>query len=104
MAVVALQEAAAGNQNVSFGAAANGDTVASGVLAAGWELPVILLVRNTDAANKTVTVDGVNYVIPLTTGFGVIPIRAGSFNSPKLITYSALTGVTVAAVRLARSD
>lgn len=104
MAVVAIQEAANGNQNVTFGAAANGDTVAAGVQAAGWELPVVLLVKNGDAAAKTVTVDGVGYVIPATTGFGVIPIRAGAFNSPKLITYSALTSVTVAAVRLARAD
>lgn len=104
MAAIPIQEANAGNQNVAFAAAANGDTVAAGVVASGWELPVLLLVRNSDAAAKTVTVDGVNYVVPLTTGFAVIPIRAGSFGSAKLITYSALTGVTVAAVRVAKSD
>jgi hypothetical protein len=103
MVAIPIQEAANGNQNVAFNAAANGDTIAAGFQAAGWELPVALLVKNGDAAAKTVTVDGVGYVVPATTGFGVIPIR-GALNSPKLITYSALTSVTVAAVRLARAD
>lgn len=105
MATLTIQEAADGNQSVAFAAAAGGgDAVAAGVRAGGWELPVVLLVRNTDAAAKTVTVDGVGYVVPQTTGFAVIPIRAGAAGSLKPVTYSAVTGVTVAAVRLARSD
>lgn len=101
MAAIPIQECDLGNQNVSFAAAANGDTVAAGVKNGGWELPVALLVKNADVATKTVTVDGVGYVIPANTGFGVIPIRAGAAGTAKPITYSALTSLTVAAVRLA---
>lgn len=103
MAVIAIQEAATGNQSITFAAAVGPDTVAAGVKAGDWELPVALLVRNTDVAARTVTVDGVGYVVPATTGFAVIPIRGG-FGVPKTVTYSAVTNVTVAAVRLARSD
>ena len=100
MAVLAMQEANDGLQSVTMGAAANGDQIASGAEMGGWDLPVILLVRNTDAASKTVTVDGVGYVVPATTGIAVIPVRSGPLGALKTITYSALTGVTVAALRL----
>jgi hypothetical protein len=104
MAAIAIQEADQGNQNITFAAAnAGGDTVAGGARAGGWDLPVILIARNTDAATKTVTVDGVGYVIPATTGVGVIPIR-GALGAAKAVTYSGVTGVTVAAVRLTKSD
>ncbi len=104
MAAIAIQDAFAGNQNVTFAAAVGPDTVNSGVHAGGWDLPVLLLVKNGDAASKTVTVDGVGYVVPATTGFAVIPIRRGLKDIPVTVTYSAVTSVTVAAVRIAKSD
>lgn len=104
MAVIAIQEAFAGNQNVTFAAAVGPDTVESGAYAGGWDLPVVLIVRNTDAASKTATVDGVAYVVPATTGVAVVPIRRGQRGIPITVTYSAVTGVTVAAVRVTKAD
>lgn len=104
MTTIAVQEAFNGNQNVSFAAAVGPDTVESGAYAGGWDLAVVLIVRNTDAASKTVTVDGVAYVVPATTGVAVIPIRRGARGIPVTVTYSATTGVTVAAVRVTKFD
>lgn len=102
MAVLTVQDASAGAQDVTMSAAAGGgDSAAGGVRVGGWELPVFLLVRNADAATKTVTVDGVGYVVPVTTGTAVIPLRGGvAYGASKAITYSAVTSLTVAAVRL----
>lgn len=99
MAVLTIQEAQDGIQSVTMGSAADGDQIASGAEMGGWDLPVILLVRNTDAAAKTVTVDGIAAVVPATTGIAAIPVRSGPIGALKTITYSALTGVTVAALR-----
>jgi len=104
MATLALQEANAGLASVIFGAAnAGGDAVPAGARVAAWELPTFLIARNTDATSKTVTVDGVGYVVPATTGVAVIPIR-GRIGDLKPVTYSAVVGVTVAAVHLAPFD
>lgn len=101
MALLALQDASAGIANVNMLTPnAGGDTVNAGVRAAGWDLPVVLLVRNTDAATKTVTIDGVPYVIPATTGLGLVPVYAGVYGMVKAIAYSAVAGVTIAPLRL----
>jgi len=105
MALIAIQEGEAGVQSVNLNPAnGGGDTIQAGVRAGGWELPIILVVKNTDAATKTVTVDGVAYIVPATTGFAIIPIRRGIGNVIVPVTYSGVTGVTVGALRLAKSD
>lgn len=103
MAVIAIQDASAGNSNVTFAAASGGgDTIAQGTRAAGWDQGVTLLVRNTDAATKTVTIGGVaQAAIPATTGFAAYPVFGTYFGAAVSVTYSAVTGVTVAAVRTA---
>lgn len=102
MALLALQDASAGLENVTFTAAAGGgDTIAGGTRGAGWDLSVILIVRNGDVATKTVTVNGTAYVVPATTGVAVIPVYAGTWGTVKAVTYSAVTSLTVAAVRVA---
>lgn len=102
MALLAVQDATAGIASVSFSAAAGGgDTVPAGTRGGGWDLSVLLIVRNGDAASKTVTVDGTPYVVPATTGVAVVPVYAGTYGMVKSITYSAVTSVTVAAVRVA---
>lgn len=105
MAVIPVQEAEGGVQSVTLQAAnGGGDTAASGSMSGGWELPNILVVKNTDAATKTVTVDGVAYIVPATTGFAVIPIRRNLAGIAVPVTYSGVTGVTVGVLRLAGSD
>jgi hypothetical protein len=78
-----------------------GDSVAAGVKVGGWELPVVLVVRNGDASSKTVTVSGVAYVVPATTGTAVIPVRGSAkYGDSVAITYSAVTSLTIGACRL----
>lgn len=102
MAVIAIQDAGGGNSNVTFAAAVGPDTIAQGTRAAGWDQGVSLLVRNTDAATKVVTIGGVAQpAIPATTGFAVYPVVGVYFGANVTVTYSATTGVTVAAVRTA---
>lgn len=108
MAILTIQDAdVSGLANVAFVAAtALGDEVPTG---AG----VALLVRNTDVATKTVTINtpgtvrGLDIanpavIVPATTGLAVIPMIRQVFGASAQITYSAVTGLTVAAVRLAR--
>lgn len=87
-------------QSVGFAAAAaGGDTAPGGAVAGGWMRPLFLLVRNADAAPKTVTIPGhpqSPWVIPATTGFAVIPLIGGQ----NAIAYSAVTSVTVAVVSM----
>lgn len=104
MALIALQEAEAGVQSVNLAAAVGPDTIQAGIRNSAWELPIILVVKNTDAATKTVTVDGTAYIVPATTGLAVIPIRRGLANQIVTVTYSAVAGVTVGALRLSRPD
>ena len=97
MAAIALQDGTLQATDVAFAAAnAGGDTVKAGFNG----LPVVLLVRNTDAAAKTVTVQGRAWVVAATTGFKVIPISQIYANQDVAVTYSAVTNVTVAAVAL----
>jgi len=101
MALIATQDANAGLQDVVMVAAnVGGDTIRPGMKAGGWGTGVFLLVRNTDAATKTVTYNGVAYVVPATTGLAVIPISGVYPEQPKAVTYSAITGVTVAVVQI----
>lgn len=102
MAVLTVQDGAAGIQSVTMSAAAGGgDSAAGGVRAGGWELPVLLVVVCADASSKTVTVDGVGYIVPATTGLAIIPLRGGvAYGLSKAITYSAVTSLTVGVVRV----
>jgi hypothetical protein len=87
-------------------AAVSGDEAPSGV-------GVILVIKNTDAATKTVTVTtpgtvsglaiaDISVVVPATTGIAIIPLIGRFVGSLAAITYSAVTGVTVGVVRVAR--
>jgi len=105
MAAIAIQDVpATGLASVTFAAAnGGGDTVAYGSKAlAGYEqYSVVLLARCTDAATKDVTVGGVTVTVPATTGFAVIPVPNEGLNDPSVaVTYSAVTNLTVAAVRI----
>lgn len=102
MAVLTVEDASKGIQSLTMNvAAAGGDSVAAGVKMGGWELPVVIVVRNTDAATKTVTVQGANYVVPASTGIALIPVRGSvRYGDSVAITYSAVTGVTVGVGRL----
>lgn len=100
MAALTIQDGSNGLQSVNMAAAAVGDTIAGGTRAGGWDLGVLLLVKNSDAASKTVTVQGRPYVVPATTGLALIPVFGVAYGTSYPITYSAVTGVTVAAVRL----
>lgn len=102
MAALTVEDASKGIQSLTMNAAnAGGDTIAAGVKQGGWELPVVAVVRNTDAATKTVTVQGTAYVVPATTGIALIPIRSGSkYGDSVAVTYSAVTGVTIGVGRL----
>lgn len=102
MAVLTVQDASAGLQSVTMAAAAGGgDSAPGGTRTGGWELPVTLLVSNASAGAITVTVDGVGYIVPITTGLAAIPLRGGvAYGASKAITYSGVTSLTVGVVRL----
>lgn len=101
MAVLAVDDASNGIANVNMVAAAGGgDSTAAGVKIGGWELPVVVIVRNGDASSKTVTVQGTPYVVNAS-GIAVIPVRGSvKYGDSVAITYSAVTNVTVGAARL----
>ena len=102
MAVLAVEDASKGIQSLTMNTAAGGgDSVAGGAKMGGWELPVVLVVRNTDTTSKTVTVQGTAYVVPATTGIALIPVRGSvKYGDSVAISYSAVTGVTVGVGRL----
>jgi hypothetical protein len=105
MALLQLQEAANGLANVAFSpASGGGDSIPVGARVGGWDLMIALVVKNTDAAAKTVTVAGTPYVVPATTGLAVIPCQqpggVGYGVTTRAISYSAATNLSVAAVRL----
>lgn len=100
MANLAIQDASAGAVITFAAAAAGGDTVAQGTEQGGWHLPVVLVVKNGDIAAKTVTVAGMAAVNVPASGEAVIPVEGGPYGVLRNITYSAVTSVTVAAVRL----
>jgi len=101
MAALTVQDASAGLQDVVMSAAAGGgDTIAGGSRAGNWDLPVVLVVRNADTTATTVTVRGTGYVVPANTGTALIPVYATQYGTVAAITYSKVTTLTVAAVRL----
>ncbi|MGH9247954.1 MAG: hypothetical protein ACRD0W_00315 [Acidimicrobiales bacterium] len=108
MATLVVQDApVTGLDSVTFAAAsALGDDAPTGG-------GIVLLVRNTDAATKVVTVvtpgtvrgltvEDPQMTVPATTGLAAMPLVRSVFGAAAAITYSAVTGVTVAVVRLAR--
>src|SRR5690348_7154131 len=101
MAALTVVDGSAGLQSVSLTAAAGGgDTAPGGCRMGGWELPVVLLASNTTAGAITATVDGVGYIVPITTGLAIIPLRGGTvYGTTKNITYSG-AGLNVGVVRL----
>jgi hypothetical protein len=106
MAALTIQDAPkAGLANAAFTACnAGGDTVAAGSKqAAGWDLhTVILIVRNTNAATRDVTVGALAPVtVPATTGVSIIPVPNEGINDASVaISYSAVTNLDIAAVRI----
>jgi hypothetical protein len=109
MAAITIQEVPeAGLANATFAAAnGGGDTVAAKTKRlGGYDLETtLLLVRNTDAATRDVTVGSLAAVtVPATTGFAVIPIPDEGINDASVaVSYSAVANLTVAAVRIGRS-
>lgn len=103
MAAIAVQDAQAGLAPTFVAATAGGDTVSTDGAgrAAGWDLGLVFVVRNGDVAAKTVTVEGATALIVPAGGEGLIPVPSKHFGAPASVTYSAVTSVTVAAVRLA---
>ncbi|HTE67488.1 MAG TPA: hypothetical protein VK942_01820 [Actinomycetes bacterium] len=80
--------------------AGGGDTVAAGISAGGWRLPVILVVRNADATPTDVTVGGVVKSVGATTGLLVTDVVGSPYGAPVAVTYSKVTSLTVGAFRL----
>jgi len=77
-------------------AAGGGDTITGGPASGGWDTTFLLAVVGATAT--TITVDGVARG-PFTSVTAVIPVRRYN-GAPVNITYSQVTGVTVAAVHL----
>lgn len=103
MAAIPIQTVPEGGLGtVTFAAAANGDTIADGgKRAGGYDLnSILLIVRNTNAATRTITVgDNAPVTIAATTGVSIIPVFSEGIGDPSvLVAYSALTNVDVAAV------
>lgn len=102
MALLALQDASEGASVTFAAAAAGGDTIPGGTKAAGWDRPVVLVVKNGSVSAMTVTVADHPQVSVPASGEAVIPVNGGVYaGAIKAITYSAVTSVTVAAVSLA---
>ncbi len=99
MAALATQDKSAGGAVTTAAATGGGDTIAAGAGAGGWSSPVFLLAV-VGATATTITVGGVPYG-PFTSQTVVIPVLNTYEGSRIPITYSQVTGVTVAAVSLA---
>ncbi|MGH9247953.1 MAG: hypothetical protein ACRD0W_00310 [Acidimicrobiales bacterium] len=103
MATLALQDASAGLGNIAFVAAAGGgDSIPSGVQVGGWALPVALIVRNGGAGAINVTVQGLGVVSVPAAADAIFPVLGTKFGRLIPVTYSGVTTVTVAAVKLLR--
>lgn len=104
MAAITVQDGSggwAGNAAAFTAANAGGDTVAGGIEAGGWHIPVVLLVRNGHTSAQTVTVGNLAAVsVPATTGTAVIPVIGSPYGGAVAVTYSGVTSLTVAAARL----
>lgn len=103
MAAIPIQTVPEGGlASCTFAAAANGDTIADGgKRSGGYDLnTMLLIVRNTNAATRDITVGGGTAVTcPALTGVSVIPVFSEGQGDPSVaVTYSALTGLDVAAV------
>lgn len=99
----------AANDAAFFQAAAASQTIPAKAVglnrAGGWEhQSLLLLVRNTDAATRDVTVGAQAAVtVAVTTGNAVIPIQSTGLNHAQIpITYSATANLTVALVRVGK--
>jgi hypothetical protein len=108
MAAITVQDVPVGGlASLSFAACnGGGDTVAGKVKrAGGWDLEgVYLIFRNTNAATRDITVGSLSAVtIPVTTGVSVIPVPDEGLNDASVaVTYSAVTNLDVAAIRVGR--
>lgn len=101
MAALTVENGSAGVAPTFGAAAGGGDTVAGGVMDGGWHLPVVLLVKNGDTTATNVTVGALPAVsVPATTGLAVIPVISSPYGTAVAVTYSKVTSLTVAAVRL----
>lgn len=102
MATLALQDASAGLGNVAFVAAAGGgDACPGGAEAGGWALPVALIVRNGGAGSINVTVGGLPLAAVPAAATAIFPVAVGQKVGALVpVTYSGVTTVTVAAVKL----
>jgi len=106
MAAISIVDVpATGLASVTFAAATGGgDTIASGTKSlAGYEqYSVLLLVKNANAGTADVTVGSLAAVtVPASTGFAVIPVPNEGLNDASVaVTYSGVTSLTVAAVRV----
>jgi len=103
MATLTIQDVGDGLADVVFGtAAAGGDAVPSGIENANHHLDgVFLLVNNGGASPINVTVANRPVVAVAAADIGMIPCNRGVYPGQLLgVTYSAVTSVTVAAVRI----
>lgn len=102
MAVIAVQNAKDGLNDVTFTAATGGgDTIELGHAEGGHGASVVLLVKNGSAGAITVTVAGhPAVVVPITTGLGIVPVHGQPNGQARAVTYSGVTSLTVGAVRL----
>jgi len=104
MAAITVQSVpAAGNADVTFAAAnSGGDTIAGSTKSmGGWELSTVALIAiNGHSGSQTVTVGGV--AVPVAAGdTAIIPVSNEGVNDASVaVTYSGVTALTVAAVRL----
>lgn len=96
MALLALQDA---NGFAEQAAAGGGDQIPQGTRAGGWDLPVVLYVRNGDVADKTVTINGVDTVVVAGSN-ALIPVGGIYRGQARPVVYSAVTSLFVAAVDL----
>ncbi len=106
MAAIAIQDVPVGGlASLTFAACSGGgDTVAaSSKRMGGYALhEVFLVVRNTNAAVRNITVGALAAVTcPATTGVSVIPVPdEGMGDASVAVTYDAVTNLDVAAVRM----
>lgn len=102
MAALTVRDASAGLAVANLDTpAGGGDTIATGVAAGGWHLPVVLIVRNADATSTNVTVGSLPaVVVGATTGTAAIPVVGSPYGAAVAVTYSKVTSLTVGAFRL----
>ena len=106
MAAISIVDVpATGLASLTFAAATGGgDTIAYGSKSmAGYEqYSVLLIVKNANASTADVTVGSLAAVTcPVTTGMSIIPVPNEGLNDASVaVTYSAVTSLTVAAIRV----